>query len=402
MPSGYYLQSFITLIMNQDLFGEPLQINTSLVIKPISKKLSQTEKNFNRLLSKVDKLKLELEQEKERLDKTLETYLKEIPPVQRLLAPECLRLAQILNYATDRLQLNKGRLEQASDAIIFFCLEVLHSDNNNEEAKQLHDKWSQVSLAEMADIQKAHDKNMFEEMMHEEFGVDLDFSDVEIENESFDSFREKVESKIEEEFANKKGKGKNKQKKKDQERKMWDQVKQKSIRQIYISLAKLMHPDMAPDKETEHLNGELMKKITTAYHDNDLLTLLQLEMEIIGRDTGKQLDDSTLKIYVSCLKEQVMALEQQIAMLYHSPRFADIENYIFANPVWVKDCIAERVAELNLILANLQKQREQLNDGNSRKAVNALLSKITRVSKFSLDFFEDDLLAEIFLEDTEL
>ena len=49
-----------------------------------------------------------------------------------------------------------------------------------------------------------------------------------------------------------------------------------------MSLAKMLHSDLETDETLKLEREELMKKVTAAYQDKDLNTLLKLEIEIIG------------------------------------------------------------------------------------------------------------------------
>jgi hypothetical protein len=104
----------------------------------------------------------------------------------------------------------------------------------------------------------------------------------------------------------------------------------KSMRSLYLSLAKALHPDTEMDFVEKKRKEELMKKVTAAYGDKDLAALLKLEMQWVASETRTldTLPDEKLKLYIASLKEQAAALEEEHASVYYNPRFAPI------NDVW--------------------------------------------------------------------
>jgi len=100
-------------------------------------------------------------------------------------------------------------------------------------------------------------------------------------------------------------------------------ARKKSIGSIYRQLVRALHPDLEqnpPERERKHC---LMQQLTTAYHDNDLHTLLRLELEWIEHEKSdvQRLSDEKLRIYNEVLKEQVDDLEAQIDELPLDPRY---------------------------------------------------------------------------------
>lgn len=116
---------------------------------------------------------------------------------------------------------------------------------------------------------------------------------------------------------------------KEQQEEFANEFKVKNIRNIYISLAKLLHPDTETDATLKAEKEEVMKKVTAAYDKNDLLTLLQLEIEWVHKNNTHlhNLKDDVLKLYCDVLKEQLRALQLEKFGLRENPRY----NSIFDN-----------------------------------------------------------------------
>ena len=58
-----------------------------------------------------------------------------------------------------------------------------------------------------------------------------------------------------------------------------DELKQTGLSEIYKRLVKILHPDREMDEEKKLLKEAWMKRLTVAYEENDLTTMLQIEAE---------------------------------------------------------------------------------------------------------------------------
>lgn len=90
-----------------------------------------------------------------------------------------------------------------------------------------------------------------------------------------------------------------------------------SIRAVYRRLASALHPDREPDENERARKTALMQRVNQAYEKNDLLTLLelQLELEHITRQTLNEVSEARLAHYNQILQEQVAELDQEITHL---------------------------------------------------------------------------------------
>jgi hypothetical protein len=115
--------------------------------------------------------------------------------------------------------------------------------------------------------------------------------------------------------------------KREELQKQKDELKNKSIRSIYLALAKTLHPDLETDIDLKLEKEELMKKVIIAYDNKDLTTLLKLEMQWIYKEQNAALSAEKLRVYIEVLREQVNELEIQKYSFYNHPRFQPIFDY---------------------------------------------------------------------------
>jgi len=170
------------------------------------------------------------------------------------------------------------------------------------------------------------------------YNIDLDFSEFDDTPESMAKFQEKLMEEMakklenDESFFDKKNEAK-KGSSKEAIKTNAEVQKLKSIRNIYVSLAKLLHPDTETDLTEKIKKEELMKKVTKAYNEKDLATLLKLELQWVSNSTSNlnKLTDDKLNLYISALKEQLIELEKQLFEIRNHPRYDDISEWSLAS-----------------------------------------------------------------------
>jgi succinate dehydrogenase flavin-adding protein (antitoxin of CptAB toxin-antitoxin module) len=143
-----------------------------------------------------------------------------------------------------------------------------------------------------------------------------------------------------------------------------EEAKNKSISSIYRQLAKIIHPDLEADETIKLEKEELMKQLTAAYENNDLHTLLSLEIQWIQKEENQlsALTDEKLKTYNKIMEEQAEDLKNEIIMLENHPRYNAL-RHIEDFPGQLrsidlegeKEYIQEELKEITANLANLNK-----------------------------------------------
>jgi hypothetical protein len=90
-----------------------------------------------------------------------------------------------------------------------------------------------------------------------------------------------------------------------------------ALRTLFRQLASALHPDREPDEALRARKTALMSEVNAAYEKNDLSTLLRLQMQAaLASEAGAaRLADDKLAALSLLLKEQVAALEDDLAQL---------------------------------------------------------------------------------------
>lgn len=114
-----------------------------------------------------------------------------------------------------------------------------------------------------------------------------------------------------------------KEKYKEEKERLLEALRKKDLQQLYRQLAKVFHPDLEQDPTRIQEKEALMKQLVAAKEQEDLMTMLQLEMTWIEQEERRTdpLDVNKLLLYNTTLKEQIKDLQAQIDALYHHPRY---------------------------------------------------------------------------------
>lgn len=293
------------------------------------KPLSKHQQNLKRLLQRVAALKEELKEELAKREELLGIYTTEIEPTRKALAEAKLKLASCIDRAAERYSFTGQQVEKVGKAVELLCDEALAYDDLCIEAKMLYSKWSTITYNEKQQKLLARAKQMFADMMLERYDVEIDIEDIEDTTEGFAQFRQRMKAKLDEErkaFWEEQSKriGRAAEKEKREA-----EIKQRSIRQLYLSLVKVLHPDLEQDEALKLEKIELMKRLTLAYEMHDLQTLIELESNWITNtaDSIEAIANEKIKIYIESLKAQVASLEKEKVEQLHQPSYSIINEW---------------------------------------------------------------------------
>ncbi len=358
--------------------------------------LSKNQKTFNKLTSEISRLQKLIETTYNQNELLLNIYSEKITPLENKETELKIEIAKALSKQTEIQKYSKKQLENIGEAISFLLDEVFRNRAADEETIALYNKWAEVSYEEEMEKQKAEVGQMFKEMTGMDVNID-DFMNEESVGEAAQKLREDMENKKQKEKEEWERKQKNKKKSTKQlEAEMAKELEEKqtlkSIRNIYISLAKTLHPDTEtePDKKAE--KEELMKKVTAAYNNKDITTLFKLEMEWVNLETRniENLTEEKLKLYNNVLKEQLQDLRTEYNMLIYNPRYEDIEEFISLTPKQALKTIENIKNEKELETEEMLSQVNILNNAQvSKKIVNEITKEILAEKGF--DQVEDFL-----------
>jgi len=365
-----------------------------------NKVLTKEQVSFNKLLQKVEVLQKRIAEQQKNLDIFLKIYNDEIPAIEQKVAESQVKMANQLSNSTLKYKFGKRQQEDLGRVIVSLLNEAFCVITPDEKTEQLYDKWADTSFKEESDAQMATMRMEMEELLREQMGFDIDLSDFEESEDYMKRFHEKMQEELEkkraEEAANpqKEKKKTKKQLEKELQLKQEEDIKLKSVRNIYISLAKVLHPDTESDPAEKALKEELMKKVTVAYQEKDLPTLLKLEMEWVASESNNvdKLSTAKLKLYISALKEQVAELEDENAQLSMHPRYVSVSRLCSCTEIQGR-------SELKKIKAQHKNQLESINDMYMYISQPNAKKEIVEFVKQSIEVIDERDLFDGFFDD---
>ncbi len=309
-------------------------------IRKVKTTYTSEQKEFHRLKKKVEWLQKEQKNRQDQLDHCLQFYHEKIKPEEEIIDSAMMeRVKLVYAFYQKHEGFSKAEREVLS-FVILNCIdqicELIEFGKISPEIMQIYKELSGHDLQAVAEEELEHAKNELKEMFKEK-GVDVDFSGID-STDSHEEMLRKMMDSVGDAFFEKSNqpqqepKEKPKTKKqiqKEQRRCEIEELQKRSLNTIYKQLAKTFHPDLEPDVEQKARKEVFMKKLTNAYENNDLYTLLTLENEWMNVSSAQAASQSReqLKIYNAILKDQVRALQDNLGLLISHPKYFQIHKF---------------------------------------------------------------------------
>jgi hypothetical protein len=367
--------------------------------KPISIKVTKSDKSpqgkrykqFNSLINKINKLKVEYDLLQEQVRSGLVFFHAEIRPLQEkqqdLLVQEVKALHQLYPH---QLFSRKDR-EKIAHMIVSHCSDLFQTGRDFEELTEIYNTHSGSTREDFEAEQKQVTAEMAEEMLRD-FGIDIELDPDDDIEQIMEKAQAAAESKrLEEEAKSERPKTEKQRLKEERERKREKDI-QKVSKNIYNELVKLLHPDREMDEAKKLEKTEAIQRVNEAYERNDLYALLNLQAEFLNKqgDELALMPDKEFKYYLEVLKAQEQELLYQFDTLGMVPGY---EGYVYQNL-----CHPNPITMRSLRLKAVKEEKEGLKSYQH----NLSLTKNAKILKDALQHFEieeDDFSFSFFMED---
>jgi hypothetical protein len=362
--------------------------------------LTKKQKEFNKLVKKIDEKRKYLDKFSRELDDCLDFYSKEVFPLEQQflqLRITCLKL--VFPFFSNKKTLPKRDIKVLGEILTGWLGDImaLNRSEPDEEMIKIIEAVSGDNYHEMKREQFMEMKEDMEEMFSD-MGLDIDLSDMD-ENMSEEEvvrrmkvLQDEMKQRMEEKEAKKANRPKTKkQLEKEAKEKQVEEARSKSIGTIYKQLAKTFHPDLEKDETLRLQKEELMKQLTVAYESKDLHTLLRLELQWVQQeeDNLAKLTDDKLSIYNTLLKEQLQELDEKIKVVAMHPRYAPMSR-LAPDPTMLNSRVLIREAY------NLKDLIGELKQDSAKLQSNTALAHVLKiVNYFKANAYrgdDDDLL----------
>lgn len=353
----------------QSLFPDDDIPPASSVIEVLvrEKPAGKSQSAFRRLVEKIAKQRQILEewknysvQYRQRISDELTPLNRELQAGQRqmvLLVDELLSAPATANRGKGA-GLGKMHRRKLLHLLMMLAERLLDDNPDDAEIELIHDKYADISHAEAREINQAMEKSMLEQML----GMDLSdcgesedplaFAQARLQQKA--QAREEARESRRQKKAAEKGPSKQEQAAREAST---------SVREVYRKLASALHPDRETDPAERERKTAMMQRVNNAYDANDLLTLLNLQLEIeqIDAEHLLSLPESRIKHYMQVLRGQLRELEDEITAV--TAPFSWVSHpYSLASPELVDRLLSEEIANASAMVEAMHRDLAAFRD----------------------------------------
>ena len=336
--------------------------------------LTKAQRTFNRLVGEVEELRSKIEREGRRLDDALAYYAQHLHPRLRRRTELRKGYVRALAVFLDGKGLKGKRLRATLDEMIAAELEELHFEEGSladDDLRALFERLHGRGVDDVEEDEMAEARQEIESMLND-FGIEIDLSEFKpgVSDETLAAKAAEIAGHMREaeenwRASNRPRRQTQRQMQKQEQLRQAEELRKKTVASLYKQLARVLHPDLELDAALKEQKQALMQELTAAYRNNDMHTLLRLELEWIAREEGniERLTDDKLAIYNETLKEQVADLRREIYELPCHPRYQPIAEFDGPFGVSIRDngpaeahALDEGIAAMEEAIRNLQRE----------------------------------------------
>ncbi len=334
--------------------------------------LTKSQKEFNRLTARIEKIRAEIRQTEEVTDRLQQRNLSVLVPLQQKYAQGRAELVYLFDKA-HRSGVYKNRERKKLEELIINMVFELITNDDMVALKEIYDRYHEISYDEEVARMQDEASDEVKEMLQNMFGLNLDDEEVDLSDpEKMQAYFEKQmaeEEKSEQErWQQQEARQANrpktaKQLEKEQKQAEEERKISKSVREVYVELAKAFHPDLEPDEQEKQRKTEVMQRIAQAYENNDLLTLLQLQLEFeqIDQEHLENIAEDRLKHFTKILQRQ--AAELQNALYEAMENLEAVVGFPFqGSALYMEQLLEREIKEMKKHLRELEKEIQHLSD----------------------------------------
>jgi len=345
--------------------------------------LTPEQKRFNTLIRQIDQARRTLAAWQEHTPLYAQAYAQLIVPLSKELADE----QRLWCFELDRVLAQPGwtKAERATlcELLCDAAGELLSEGDEPDAAlRALFDKHAEVDF----DTEQQRSRLALKDMVEAMTGMDLGDDEIESEAELFGRMQQGL-ADDEPAPADAPARSKSKaQQRREAEAKLATQ----SVREVFRKLASVLHPDRETDATQRAAKTALMQKANQAYAANDLLTLLELQLQVEQVDAGHIAQASAQRVrhYNKVLAEQLDELQAEIGRIEMGFRMDfGLEPGFGLNPKKLFGSLESQARDMRAGLALRRQELRRLDDRVGMKRWLKRQRQRLREPSFDDDFF---------------
>jgi hypothetical protein len=277
---------------------------------------SPEHKRFYNLIRQIEKVRQSLVGWRDQILRFRQAYTDQLIPLQDSIVAIVRERLFALDRALEQRCWSRAERDMMRNLLCDAAAGLLET-RPDAALKELFDKHSRVDF----DTEKQRELAVLSELTQMFTGVDLgDTSSIRSEEDLVERVSEQMAAREEARRAQQDARAQRRGKSKSAaQQRREDETKRvtQSVREIFRKLVSALHPDREPDPAQREAKTTLMQKVNQAYEANDLLTLLevQLQIEQVSPDQIHDTDPQRLKHYNKVLAEQLTSLKLEVEQL---------------------------------------------------------------------------------------
>lgn len=341
----------------------------ALRVRPTTagKTLTPEQKRFNTLIRQIEQARETLAAWHENIALYRQAHAQVVQPLQTSL----IAARREWVFALDRLLDGKGWSRTERRTLRELVREGAGALLEGNEDAALHALFAKHSTVDF-DTERQQMLHAMKDLTEAMTGLDLgDSDDIRTDAELFQRLHEQFEAQAAQAEAEQAAKGARRRKTAAQQRReAEEQQATRSVREIFRKLASALHPDRETDPEEHEAKTALMQQVNRAYAANDLLTLLELQLQIEQVDARHIATASAqrLKHYNKVLSEQVTELKAEIARVETGFQMAfGLEPRWGTNPHRLGGVLEQNARLLRVEMAEVEREMRILTDRAATK-----------------------------------
>ncbi len=336
--------------------------------------LSPGQKKFNDLIAKIETQRKLLAEWQAAIPLYRQRHASEVMPLLAAYQALHVELAHLLDQRVDLKSFSRADRDTLRETVRDIAVQLMHGEHEGA-MRALYNRNSDADF----ETDQLRARKALQAMVEEEFGVrlgddlDLDspealFLKLQSELRAHSNAQPAGEPDEPGESATQRRRAKPsaKQLKAEAEASQASQ----SVREVYRKLASELHPDRETDPAERARKTALMQQVNQAYAAKDLLTLLQLQLDIeqITPQAIHGMAEGRLKHYIKVLTTQLAELQAEVGEQEHSVRHLfNLDAGERLGPAQLPKLLARHKQMLQYDSAQLQRQLRELKDDAALK-----------------------------------
>jgi len=361
------------------------QFNT--IVKKENPILTSHQKTFNRLIKTVQDLQAKQEATIHEIDLALQFYYDTIKPDEAILSQSLIERIKIAyQFYKPSKELSKPERKLFKIWLTGEIEQVCSMNDSSKMPDEIKKIFKELTGSDYEE-DLATEMKIIQEHIQNEFGMDVDLSDVNLQGSQDDIlkniFFKLGQAASQHQQSSSESPKTKKQLEKESKKQAIMDMQSKSLHTMYKQLVRVLHPDLERDSQKRTWKEELMKKLTVAYENNDLYSLLTIEMEWMNSSAGKirSQNDDDLKIYNAILKDQIKELQISIDMLFMHPRNLPIQRFYMDGFDGISS-LKKKAIELKKLIQEIQDIIPRLQTQQAKTIFKKIIKKGIAVQNF--------------------